>query len=145
MVRYRPGGVGGQMVLLPQRREATGPELEHATDGLRRLIDERDALVRAVWARFVARWGGGARRADDGRMVSVLVLISMGMAVVKLVGLAPPRVRVSVRGRTMQTPTSSACARCRPAWTICRSPRSAREPNGPRRGGWWKKRSMTAS
>lgn len=74
MVKFRPGGGsgGGAAAVVPyETRPATDADLTEAKDALKILIEERDRLVRELWAAFVRRWGGLVRRKDDGTMFVV--------------------------------------------------------------------------
>ncbi len=69
MVRFQRGGPGhgGQVV----RQKATTEQMSEATDALKQLTSERDRLIRELWDKFVARWGGRVERRDDGTMFVV--------------------------------------------------------------------------
>lgn len=74
LVRYMAAGLGGQMVRAEKEgstRQATQEELKSAKDDLKKLIEERNDLVEALWNRFVGRWGGAVKRKDDGTMFVV--------------------------------------------------------------------------
>jgi hypothetical protein len=66
MVKFKTA-IGGQVVL----KKATTEQMSEAQDSLKVLIQERERLVKELWSKFVARWGGRVERRDDGTMFVV--------------------------------------------------------------------------
>lgn len=69
MVKFKRSGAshGGQVVV----QKATSAQMSEASDALKQLISERDRLIRELWDKFVARWGGRVERRDDATMFVV--------------------------------------------------------------------------